>query len=267
MKDLNFFLERIEKRTTKDNETLGECWIWKGAYDGDGRPVYCDRSEKKRNKAAHRELFKLVKMPSLPDGRQHPLLHRCIGQYGCINPDHLRYIPPTETPDGPTQNRLDAVEQQRISLRKLKGQEEQIVKLFKAGVEQQEIAKRLGVCRMSIQRFLNGKTNQNHHNYIKEAEEHRDALIKKLYEEGLSVTQIALKAKTTDTVIYKIVPEIRNRPKGSETIENKDNKKSMTLEERKKQVKEMKAQGTPVREIALFFGISIPLVYMILKQE
>jgi DNA-binding CsgD family transcriptional regulator len=267
MKDINFFLERIEKRTTKDNESLGECWIWTGAYDGEGRPVYCDRSEKKRNRSAHREIFKLVKMASLPDGVHHPVLHKCIDQKKCINPDHLYYRSPTETPDGPTQNRIDAVEQKRIPLRKLKGQEEQIVKLFKEGVEQQEIAKRLGVNPKSILRFLNGRTNQNNHNYVKEAEEQRDILIKKLYSEGLSVTQIALQAKTTDTVIYKIVPEIRNRPKGTETQQNKEQKKVITLEERKKQIKEMKTQGKSAREIALYFGISIPLVYTILKQE
>lgn len=267
MRDLQFFLERIEKRTTEKNESLGPCWIWTGACDKEKRPVYTDRSEEQKNRNATRDIFKLVKMQNLPAGRQHPVLHRCIGQGSCINPDHLYYVSPEQTPDGPTQNRLDAVYQQRVPVRKLKGKEEQIVKLFKEGIEQQEIAKRLDVNRMSIQRFLHGKLNQHTHNYVKEAEEQRDTLIKKLYDEGKSITQIVLLAKTTDTVVYKIVPEIRNRTKGGETSENKEIKKNISLDERKIQIKQMRQEGISVREIAQKFGISIPLVYTVLKQS
>lgn len=262
MKDLQFFLERIEKRTTEKNEHLGECWIWTGSIGGDGRPVYCDRTQEKRNRSASRDIFKLMVYPDLPEGREHPVLHKCIGQYGCINPDHLYYL----SEDGPKQNKDDAVQQQRITLRKLKGKEEEIVKLFREGIEQQEIARRLSVNPKTILRFLNGQTNQSQHNYIKEAEEQRDALIKKLYDEGKSVTQITLLAKTTDTVIYKVVPEIRNRPKGSETVENKELKKTLSISERNKQIKQMKQGGKSVRDIALEFGISVPLVYTVLKQ-
>jgi transposase len=266
MKDLQFFLERIEKRTTEKNEALGECWLWTKALDGTHRPMYTDRQEEKKNKNAAREIFKLCKMAKLPDGKEHPVLHRCTGQPSCINPDHLYYVAPSTETSGPKQNRQDAVDQKRIPSRKIKGKEETIIKLFKEGVEQQEIAKQVGVCRQTIQRFLNGHTNQQSHNYVKEAEEQRDALIKKLYEEGHSITQIALQAKTTDTVIYKIVPDIRNRLKGKETSESKEIKKALSLEERNKQIKEMKQQGKSVREIALAFGISIPLVYTVLKQ-
>lgn len=262
MKDLQFYLERIDKRTTEENEELGECWIWKGAITK-GRPIFCERSDgKKTNKNPCREIFKLVKMPSLPSGREHPILHRCIGQYTCINPDHLYYVE-----DGPKQNRIDAVEQQRIPARKIDGKTEDIVKLFKEGVEQQEIAKRLGVCRQTIQRFLNGHMNQYTHNYIKEAEDNRNATIKKLFEEGNSLTQIIVKARVPQTVIFSVVPEIRNRPKGCETSENKLLKQTLPIAERNKQIKELRASGISVVEIASRFFISSPLVYTILKQS
>lgn len=262
MKDLHFFLERIEKRTTEKNEHLGECWIWTSATDKKGRAVYCDRTQESKNRTAARDIFKLMVYPELPEGRNHPVLHKCEGQYGCINPDHLYYI----SEDGAKQNRHDAVEQQRITLRKLKGKEGEIVKLFQEGVEQQEIARRLSVHPISIQRFLHGRTNQHHHNYVKEAEEQRDALIKKLFAEGNSVTQISLLAKVSDTVIYNVVPEIRQRPKGAETQVNKETKQSLSIPERNQKIRKMKRDGTPVREIALQFGISIPLVYTVLKQ-
>lgn len=266
MKDLQFFLERIEKRTTEKNESLGECWIWTGATGSNGRALYCDRSEGKRNRNAARDIFKLVKMPTLQEGIEHPVLHHCQDQSKCINPDHLYYHPPTVEMSGAKRNRLDAIEQQRIPYRKIKGKESEVIRLFKEGIEQQEIGQRLDIHRVTIQRFLNGQLNQQTHNYVKEAEEKRNGLIKKLYEEGKSITQITLLAKTCDTVIYSVVPEIRNNPKGKETNENKKSKSKTSIPERNKQIKLMKEQGKPVREIALEFGISIPLVYIILKQ-
>lgn len=261
MRDLQFYLERIEKRTTEKNEALGECWIWKGALTK-GRPIFCDRSDgTKTNRNACREIFKLVKMPSLQPGRENPVLHRCIGQYACINPDHLYF-----DQDGAKRNRTDAVEQHRIPARKIEGKTEEIIKLFREGVEQQEIAKRLGVCDATVMRFLNGRMNQYTHNYVKEAEETRDALIKKLFEEGNSLTQIMTKAKVAHSVVFSVVPEIRNRKKGSESQENKTLKQTVTIQERNKQIRELKASGVPVVEIASKFFISVPLVYTILKQ-
>lgn len=260
MKDLQFFLERIEKRTTEGNEHLGECWIWTGAKNKKGRAVYCDRSQENRNRISARDIYETVHNITLPKGRKEPICHRCKKQYACINPDHL-YRGTSQS------NRLDAVNQKQIPLqKKMRGKEQMIIDLFQQGVEQQEIAKRIGVCRATITRFLNGQTNQQGINYVKQAEEQRDTLIKKLFEEGKSVTQIAVLAKTVDTVIYKVVPEIRLREKGKETIENKSLKVTLPIPERNSQIKLLRQQGTSVRVIAEQFNISIPLVYTILRQ-
>lgn len=254
MKPLEFFLERVEKRLTDENHHLGECWIWTATLDGNGRPYYWDSQEEKKNKNAAREIFKLIKEPGLPDGREHPICHKCIAQPTCINPDHLYH-------GTPKSNRQDAVEQNRIPLKKLKGKEQQIITLFKQGVEQKEIAKQVGVCRMTIMRFLNGQYNNTDVNYVEQANKEKEALIKKLYEEGKSVAQIVVLANTVDSVVYRVVPEIRDRPKGRATETC-----SLPLPERNKKIKEMREKGIPVREIAATFNISIPLVYTVLKQ-
>lgn len=264
MKDLSFFESSVIKTVTERNEELGACWVWQksccgGRKEQNKRPCY---TEEGKNKLAAREIYRLVKNPNIKDGIQYPVLHRCIKQPKCINPDHLYYL----EKDGPKQNRKDAIEQGTIPLRKLFGKEQQIINLFKDGVEQQEIAKKIGVCSQTILRFLNGQYDAQPFNYVKEAEEARNKKIKELFDSGASLTRILTEAKTTTSVVFKIVPEIRNNPKGRESEESKIIKQTLSIEDRNKQIKELKSQGKSVREIACQFAISIPAIYTILKQ-
>lgn len=197
VKTIDFFMERIEKQML--HQELGECWIWQLSCDGAGRPAYCDRSLKSHNQLASRGLWRLVKNKDLSS--KMTLNHTC-DEYKCINPEHLY--------EGTSaQNRKDAVDRQRIPPRKINKHIDEIVKLFKEGIEQQEIAKKVGVSRITIQRFLNGQMNQYIHNYVKEAEENRNAKIKQLYEEGKCVTAIMKELNISQTVVYSIVPEIK----------------------------------------------------------
>jgi len=266
MKDLTFFESRVVKTITERNEHLGECWIWQmscagGSNQSEARPAY---SEGGKNMLAAREIYKLMVDPNIKSGIKYPVLHKCVKQPKCINPAHLYY---KDDGSGPQQNRQDAIEQGTIPLRKLFGKEDQIIKLFKDGVEQKEIAKQLGVHPATIMRFLNGDYLQQPHNYIKEAEEQRNQLIKTLFEQGKSLTAICLEAKCATTVVFKIVPEIRNNSKGKETDQSKLIKQTLSIEDRNNQIKQLKQDGISVREIASQFGISIPLVYTVLKQK
>ena len=195
MKEVSYFTSNVIKVTLKAD--LGECWLWKLALDGNGRPLYTDRSEKPYTRNAYRDLWRLVKNPELASHTN--LNHKC-DEPRCINPDHLY-----EGTD--IENRKDAVERKRITLRKIKGKEDEIVKLFKEGVEQQEIAKQLGVSSMTIQRFLNGQTNQNGHNYVKEALEERDNKIRQLHSEGKGIRAIMKELGISQTVVYRVVPK------------------------------------------------------------
>lgn len=195
MKEVSYFTSNVIKITLKAD--LGECWIWKLALDSSGRPLYTDRSQKPSTRNAYRDLWKLVKNPELVS--ETNLNHKC-DEPRCINPDHLY-----EGTDA--ENRRDAVERKRINPRKIKGKEEKIVRLFKEGIEQQEIAKQIGVSPMTIQRYLNGQTNQNSHNYVKEAQELRDSTIRQLHSEGKGIRQIMRELKVPQSVVYRVIPK------------------------------------------------------------
>lgn len=255
-KTVDYFYKNITRRVIK--EEIGECWIWNLSCDGSGRPAYCDRSLASHNQLASRGLWKLLRNPTLTDPKVF-LCHTC-DEPKCINPDHL-YEGDAKS------NKNDAVNRNRIGLRKLKGKTDEIVRLFKEGVEQQDIAKRIGVDRQTIQRFLNGHIECCPFNYVKEAEDIRNALIVKMYEEGKSLTQISIEAKVSDAVIYSVVPEIRTRPKGAESQESKELKATMTISERNVMIRKKKQEGVSVRELAAEFHVSIPLIYNVCNTK
>lgn len=264
MKDLTFFESRVVKTVTERNEALGPCWLWTLSCSGghnpsESRPSY---TEDGKTKLAAREIYRLIVNPNIKDGIKYPVLHRCVKQSKCINPAHLYY----KEEDGPKQNRLDAVAQGTIPLRKLYGHEDEIIKLFHDGVKQQEIAKKLNVCPTTILRFLNGHYDAQPINYVKQAEEKRDAKIRELFNQNKSLTTICLEVNCATTVVFRVVPEIRDRAKGQESEESKQIKTNMSLLERNREIKKMKEEGKSVREIAVHFHISTPLVYTVLKQ-
>ena len=264
MRDQKWFEERCDKIETldalenKDEPWIasapitGPCWIWKLSVDGNGRPAYCDRSAASYNQSATRGLWRVMRNPELTNPKVF-LCHNCPN-IRCINPDHLY--------EGDAKaNRNDEVARRRINAPKIDDNVDEIVRLFKDGVEQQEIAKKIGVCSGTIMRFLNGLMNKYRHNYVKEAEEQRNALIKRLFEEGKSLTQIMNEARTTTSVIHSVIPEIRNAPKG------KAIHSALAPEERDAQIRAERNAGKSVREIAVKYGISIPLVYHICKKD
>jgi transposase len=270
MKSIEYFTERISQipvlEALEDKEEpwvnekeLGNCWIWKLSCSGtDGRPVYTDRTEGGSTcHSVSRAIWRLLRNPDLTDKNVF-LCHLCPNKK-CVNPDHL-YEGDAET------NRNDEVARRRIKATKIESHIKEIVKLFKEGVEQQEIAKRIGVHSATIGRFLNGKLVKYTHNYVKEAEEERNKLIKKLYEEGKSITQIVLEAKTCDTVVYNLFPEIRQKEKGKETDQNRLVKSSLTVAERNQEIRKQRQEGVSVRELASKFGCSIPLIYTICSK-
>jgi transcriptional regulator with XRE-family HTH domain len=259
---LSYFVKNTDKVLCVDvidwvNPGIGECWIWKLSCDGSGRPAYTEHHPVKSNQSAARALWKIVKNPNLNDPKVF-LCHNCPNKL-CINPDHL-YEGNAKT------NRIDEVNRRLISVRKLKGHEQTIIRLFMEGVEQQEIAKRINVCPATIQRFLNGQMLQHTHNYVKEAEEIRNALIKKLYDEGKTICQISLETKVPNSVILEIVPEIRNREKAKESETSKLIKQNMTVKERNTLIRQQKQEGVSVRELAINYGCSAPLIYSICKK-
>jgi len=249
---LSYFMERIKKVPILDaiENNLepwhsainldSDCWIWISTYDGRGRPSYSDANRK--TSSASRAIWRLTKNPDLSNPKIH-LCHNCPN-IKCVNPEHLYE-------GDATTNRNDEVARHRCSLRKLKGKTDEIVKLFKEGIEQQEIAKKIGVCRATITRFLNGQVNKESYNYVKEAEENRNNLIKKLFEEGKTVSQIIVEANVPQTVVYSVVPEIRKRK----------------TEEDKNKIREGKKSGTSARVLAKQYNLSVTQVYGICKEK
>lgn len=252
MKEITYFTQRITKQLIK--EDLGECWLWTGATNSTGYGVFCDRKEKSRNRMAHRDLYELTTKKKI----ERFACHRC-DQTRCINPDHIY--------DGsPTENRADAVKRQRIAPRLLSDEKIAILlKGFRDGVEQKEIAKQIGVCKATVLRFLNGQLNQHTHNYVKEAEDTRNTKIKTLFAEGKSLSEIMVEASVPASVIWTVVPEIREREKGKESQKNLQIKATMGLEERNKQIREKRTAGKSVKELALEYGVSAQLIYKIVK--
>jgi len=251
MKDILYFTQRIQKQLIKAE--LGECWLWTGATNAKGYGVFCDRAEAKRNRSPHRDFFELVKKTKLTKDA----CHMC-DEPRCINPDHIY--------DGDAkQNKADAVNRQRITPKKIRGKTDEIIRLFKDGVEQKEIAKRLGVCDKTILRFLNGQMNQYTHNYVKEAEEERNKKIKELFEQGKSLSEIMIEVRTPASVVWTIVPEIKERDKGKESSTNLSVKASLGIEERNRQIKEKREGGTSVTELAREYGVSAQLIYKIVR--
>jgi len=114
-------------------------------------------------------------------------------------------------------------------------------------------------------RFLNGRTSSSKHNYIEEASEKKKELIKKLFNEGKTVTQIVLLADTTDKIVYTTVPDIRNRPH-RQPSEQKELKPDISIEERNSTIRQLRQEGADVRKLALMYNVSIPLIYAILKK-
>ena len=156
----------------------------------------------------------------------------------------------------------DGLVSKRITLRKLKGHEDDIIRKFKEGVEQQKIAEELGVHPRTIMRFLNGRTSHSSHNYIQEASEGKREMIKRLFQEGKSVTQIVLLANTTDKIVYATVPEIRQRVN---RVQEKQ-KPEISIEERNNTIRQLRKEGADVRKLALMYNVSIPMIYTILKK-
>ena len=260
-KDLAYFEKNVDKVPclpiedwVPDNMT--DCWLWKLAVNGSGRPTYCDRSLASHNQLATRGLWRILRNPALNDPNVF-LCHRCP-HILCINPDHLY--------EGDAkQNRNDEVNRRRCRLTKLGSKTDEIVKLFKQGVEQEEIAKQMGVCRQQITRFLNGHTNQSPHNYIKEAEDIRNSLIKRLFAAGKSMSDIMNEAKVSATVVYSIVPDIKDRPKGTESAASKALKNTMSIEQRNIDIRKKREEGISVRDLAIEYSLGIQSIYGILK--
>ena len=159
----------------------------------------------------------------------------------------------------------DGLVSKRITLRKLKGHEDDIVRKFKEGVEQQKIAEELGVHPRTIMRFLNGRTSHSKHNYIQEADEEKRNRIKQLFQEGKTVTQIVLLANTTDKIVYATIPEIRDRAY-KQPMEPKVCLPEISIEERNSSIRQLRSEGADVRKLALMFNVSIPMIYAILKR-
>ena len=152
----------------------------------------------------------------------------------------------------------------KITLRKLKGKEDQIITMYKNGVEQQKIAEELGVHPRTIMRFLNGRTTASKHNFIEETSNKKKELIKQLFNEGKTVTQIVLLANTTDKIVYTTVPEIRNKPHRQADV--KELKPDISIEERNSTIRQLRKEGTDVRKLALMYDVSIPMIYAILRK-
>ena len=267
--NLSFFLERSEEKLLHNDITtrvrynkiiihpefkINECMIWKLACGSSGRPQYTQRADgKKTSLMPHREIWKLVNKKEI----ENQINHIC-DEITCINPNHLY--------DGTSQeNRADTIDRGNISLRKLKGKEEELIKLYKEGVEQKDIATELNVCSATIMRYLNG-ANKSKINYVEQTKLDRDVLIKKLYDEGKGITEIMTIANTTLSVIYSVVPEIRDKDKSSQLAQNIIIKNTIGIEERNKQIKEDLDKGLTARQISVKYSISIPLVYILKKQ-
>jgi Mor family transcriptional regulator len=112
-------------------------------------------------------------------------------------------------------------------------------------------------------RFLNGQTNSSPHNYVKEAQETRDALLKKLYDEGNSLTQIMAKANAPATVVFSVVPDIRKRCKGGLLAKEKSG--ATTIEQRNKDICAKRANGSSVVDLAAEYELSSPMIYQICR--
>ena len=84
---------RFWKRIDKDGDLpancpeRGRCWIWYGAHDKDGYPIFSNKLAPGITQKAHRLTF-LEKNGWLPDG---PLDHLCRNQ-PCPNPEHVEPV-------------------------------------------------------------------------------------------------------------------------------------------------------------------------------
>lgn len=255
-KSLEYFMSHVVKTPCLPIEdwvpdNMSDCWIWQLACSN-GYPVYCDRSLASHNQKASRGLWRIMRNPDLNDPKVF-LCHKCP-HIKCINPDHLY--------EGTAkQNRDDEVNRRRCRLTKLLGHEEEIVRRYKAGDEQKDIAASLGVDRITIMRYLNGQTNKSPHNYVKETEDMRNENITKLYNDGNSLTQIMAKLNIPSTVVLTVVPEIRKRRKGG--LLEKANNGATNITQRNNDIRAKRAAGSSVMQLALEYNVSSPLIYHI----
>jgi len=226
---LDYFETRVTKIPCVATEDWipnveGDCWMWKLALTGAGHPTHSDRSvSKTKCQCPARALWRIVMKRPLTDSKVF-LCHNCPNKL-CINPAH-RYEGDAKT------NRADEVNRRRVKAYKIGEHREEIIKLFKEGIEQQEIAKRLNVCRATIQRLLNGNSNQVPHDYVQEAEDKRNDMIRAMVKDGKKLTHIMKETKIPATVIWSVCPEIRKwvDPDQSKNI-LKDKEEGMSIED------------------------------------
>lgn len=80
----------LVKQSTEDrfwskvNKIPDGCWIWTGTYDRKG---YGQIKINHKTVKAHRWSWEFINGP-VPYGKM--ILHSCVGQRNCVNPDHLR---------------------------------------------------------------------------------------------------------------------------------------------------------------------------------
>lgn len=77
------FLEKVDRRGPRSKYVKGRCWIWLGAKDRAGYPIFQLRT--RHTVKAHR----LALSDHLGRDLQGDALHKC-GNASCVNPSHLQ---------------------------------------------------------------------------------------------------------------------------------------------------------------------------------
>ena len=153
-------------------------------------------------------------------------------------------------------------EEGKIKVISRKERKEKVLELFNEGAEIEEIAKRLDVAVVTINKYIKelideGKVQKRERKNIKKEERKKKTL--ELYNEGANIEEIAKRLNISDVTIYKYIKELGKEGK----IQRRERKK-IKKEEKKKKTLELYNKG--IKDIAERVGVSTETINTYIKE-